>query len=147
VLAALAWPATRWVLLEAGARRSRFLTEAAVRLGVTDRVVVDQRRAEVAAHDVDRRGRFDLVVARAFPGGPAVVAECGVGFLAPGGDLVVSEPPSSPDRWPTRGLTGLGLALEARIEVPARFVRLRRVGALAPDVPRRTGVPRKRPRF
>lgn len=147
MLAALAWPATRWVLLEAQARRSRFLTDAAERLGLSDRVAVDHRRAEVAAHDTARRGRFDLVVARAFPGGPAVVAECGAGFLAPGGEMVVSEPPSSADRWPTRGLAGFGLDLEARIEVPGRFVRLRRVGSLAPDVPRRTGVPRKRPRF
>ena len=147
VLAGLVWPEATWVLLEAAARRCGFLTDAVDRLGLGHRVVVDQRRAEEAAHDDAQRGRFDLVVARAFPGGPAVVAECGAGFLAPGGALVVSEPPAGDARWPAAGLATVGLALEAQVAAPARFVRLRRVGVLAPDVPRRTGVPRKRPRF
>ena len=39
-------------------------------LGLDERVVVDHRRAELAGRDADRRGRMDVVVARAF--GPPV---------------------------------------------------------------------------
>ena len=63
------------------------------------RVEVVVGRAEVLARSAALRATFDLVVARSF-GAPAVTAECAVGFLRPGGSLVVTEPPDStrPDR-------------------------------------------------
>ena len=107
---AVRWPASGAVLLEASARRTAFLRRAVTTLDLSDRVQVLQSRAEVAGHDPRWRGRFDLVVARSF-GPPALTAEYGAAFLAPGGSLLVSDPPEGGDRWDPDLLAGLGLAL------------------------------------
>lgn len=139
---ATAWPATEWTLLDANERRTAFLEQAVAALGLGARVSVCRGRAEVAAHDPTFRQRFDLVVARGF-GPPAVTAECATGFLQVNGLLVVSEPPESePGRWPAAMLEELGLTDEG-----ARgAVRCLRQQRPAPEsVPRRTGLPAKRP--
>lgn len=141
---AMHWPASRWVLLESMARRSAVLEEAIEALGISDRVAVECRRAEAAAHDPLLRGRFDLVTARSF-GPPAVVAECGGGFLRPDGLLVVSDPPTGPgDRWPPGELALLDLAVDHHEH---GCTVLRCTGPLSPELPRRVGLPAKRPRF
>ena len=146
VLAAT-WPDATGVLLDAMRRRAEFLEQACGRLGVADRISVVCERAEVAAHDPTLRERFDLVTARSF-GPPAATAECAVGFLRPDGELVVSEPPEDVgDRWPAGPLAGLGLAVERTASAGARFVVLRRTGPVGAGIPRRTGVPEKRPRW
>lgn len=143
---ALRWPAARGVLLDAGRRRGEHLEEACHELGLAGRVSVVVARAEGAARDPRWRGSTELVIARGF-GAPAVTAECGVGFLRPGGQLVVSEPPGGdPGRWDPAGLARLGL------EGP-HLLRGERASAAAfvlpgePDArwPRRTGVPTHRP--
>lgn len=142
---AQAWPAARVTLLDAGHRRTEHL-EAAVRdLGLGHRVDVVDGRAEAVARDPGHRARYALVVARGF-GPPAVTAECAVGFLRPGGALVVSEPPGGEDRWPADVLAMLGLRLARRSGPHERaFVEL--VCEAGPPVqwPRRNGVPAKRP--
>jgi 16S rRNA (guanine527-N7)-methyltransferase len=143
---ALRWPDARGVLLDAGARRGEHLEAACRDLGLADRVAVVVARAEDAARNADWRGSVELVVARAF-GAPAVTAECAVGFLRPGGRLVVSEPPGGePSRWDPVGLVRLGL------EGPEMLRGERATGAAfelraAADErwPRRTGVPAHRP--
>jgi len=140
------WSSATGVLLDAQRRRCEFLARAVSALDLGDRVSVECGRAEVLARREGLRGNFDLVVARSF-GPPAVVAECGVGFLRPGGRLVVTEPPESDAvRWDVGGLASLGLA-------PAEELRFGETGAvsirLAEGVaarwPRRDGVPSKRP--
>lgn len=139
------WVDARAVLLDASARRTEFLRRACAALGVDDRVEVVCDRAEHAARDPRWRGAFGIVTARSF-GAPAVTAECAVGFLARGGRLVVSEPPTDePDRWPVAGVTELGLALVRRTTAKRRFVVLERSGELDARFPRRTGIPAKRP--
>jgi 16S rRNA (guanine527-N7)-methyltransferase len=107
------WPRARGILLDAQRKRCRFLCDAVERLDLGSRLAVRCGRAEALARAPGLRGTADLVVARAF-GRPAVTAECGVGFLRPGGRLVVSEPP--PDirdvetRWPTDAVARLGFA-------------------------------------
>jgi len=142
------WPASRSVLLDGSERRTVFLHDAVEKLGLADRVTVVHSPAEVAARDVRRRGGFDLVVARSF-GPPPVVAECGAPFLSVGGRLVVSEPPESDaDRWPAEGLAQLGLELDApRQAGAAGFVVLLQRSAAPDDVPRRAGIPGRRPRW
>jgi 16S rRNA (guanine527-N7)-methyltransferase len=140
------WPATPGVLLDAGERRAAFLGEACDRLGYRGRIEVVHGRAEDAARRAEYRGGFDLVTARGF-GPPPVTAECGVGFLAPGGLLVVSEPPEhDAERWPAAELAelGLGPAVVSR-EGGASLALMRSVAAVADRWPRRTGVPAKRP--
>jgi 16S rRNA (guanine527-N7)-methyltransferase len=142
-------PELELTLLEARQRACRFLREAVSGLDLVQ-VTVVEARAEDAARRPALRETFDAVVARSF-GPPAVTAECAVGFLLPGGRLVVSEPPGdeAPERtaarWPLHGLEQLGFAPPVAGGGPgASFVVL---GKTKGDDrwPRRVGIPAKRP--
>ena len=139
---AATWPASRWLLLEANARRGAFLEQVIGDLELEGRVSVVVDRAERAARDTAWRGSFDVVVARSF-GPPAVTAECAAGFLRLGGQLIVSEPPADVDnRWPEGPLALLGLVDRGR----SGQVRVLEQASAVPDrFPRRVGVPAKRP--
>ena len=144
---ALAWPNATGVLLDRRVRSAAFLAEAIARLGLSDRLTVATVRAEAAARDPDLRGGFALVVARAF-GPPAATAECGVGFLREGGRLAVSEPPNADPttRWPTDGLTRLGLLAPEILHGPETTVAVLTLNSRADDKwPRNPGTPKKRP--
>lgn len=148
VLACLAWPSTRWVLLDAQRKRTTFLREAVAELGLADRVTVVTERAEVVGRQVEHRGAYDLVTARSF-GPPAVTAECAAPLLCVGGHLVVSEPPTgSRGRWPTEALAQLGFGPAAPlIQVGAHLVVCRLDQPVPDRYPRRVGQPAKRPIF
>jgi 16S rRNA (guanine527-N7)-methyltransferase len=163
---ALRWPTTRWVLLDAHARRCRFASDAAGALGLADRVEVRQARAEVAGRNTDDRGQYALVTARGF-GPPAVSAECGAPFLQLGGLLVVSDvrpssvppalpsvaapadtgPAAEPERWPPTELSRLGLVVDIRSDPAATiaWTALRQQRRCPDQFPRRVGLPAKRP--
>jgi 16S rRNA (guanine527-N7)-methyltransferase len=146
----LAWPQATGTLLDSRLRRCAFLEEALGELGVAGRGDVACGRAEELARREDRRGAYDVVVARGF-GSPATTAECAVGFLRAGGQLVVSEPPGEPrrDRWPAEALDELGFQgpeLRGRDEGP-RFAVLTLPEPASDRWPRRVGLPAKRPRW
>ncbi|MGH9185692.1 MAG: RsmG family class I SAM-dependent methyltransferase [Acidimicrobiales bacterium] len=143
---ARSWPASCWVLLDAGERRAAFLRSAISELDLRDRVAVLEERAETAGRDPALRASFDLVVARSF-GLPAVTAECAAGFLAVGGHLVVSEPPANAEgRWDVAGLARLGLEPVAPSAAADFRVQVFEQTQACPDrYPRRSGVPAKRP--
>ncbi len=143
---ALEWPSARGVLLDASRRRGAHLESACDQLAIADRVDVVVARVEDAARDEAWRGRFQLVVARAF-GPPAVTAECGVGFLAPGGRLAVSEPPGGdPGRWDEDGLATLGLSPPELLSGGgASLAVMTLADPPSPRWPRRVGVPARRP--
>ena len=146
---AMQWPASEWVLLDGRTRSARFLDEAVTWLGLEERVKVVEGRAEEVAHDEHLRGSVRLVVARGL-GGPAVTAECGAGFLAPGGRLVVSEPPGSTGvRWPAPALAELGLGPAAVIESSGgySYAVVEQREPCPSRYPRRVGIPAKRPLF
>jgi 16S rRNA (guanine527-N7)-methyltransferase len=144
VLLAL-WPLTEGVLLDAGERRSSFLSEAVTSLGWAGRVQVVRARAEEAGRHPHLRAHASLVVSRSF-GPPAVVAECAAPLLKPGGRLIVSEPPAGDDRWPLGPLASLGMAVgPVIVSGEARFQVLRQEQMCPSDRPRRVGVPAKRP--
>ncbi len=144
---ALAVPGWSWVLVESQLRRADHLVSACRRLGLTDRVEVLHRRAENVGRDPGRRSTADVVTARSF-GLPAVVAECAAPLLGVGGRLLVSEPPSRSDRWPTDGLAVLGLSPAVPIEADGlAFVELFQQAPCPPEYPRRPGIPRKSPLF
>jgi 16S rRNA (guanine527-N7)-methyltransferase len=141
------WPESSWLLLDGNRRRTEWLARAVSTLAMADRVQVRCSRAEETGRDPALRFTFDLVTARGF-GPPAVTAECAAPLLAPGGVLVVSEPPGGdPSRWPAAGLDQLGLAADGLVVSPAAFQRLRRVAPCPSRFPRRVGVPAKRPLF
>lgn len=145
VLALHDWTDARWVLLDSSARRCAFLTAAIETLGVSDRAVVAEGRAEDVARSGGMRGTQDVVVSRSF-GAPAVAAECGAPFLRLGGALIVSEPPVPvPERWPAAGLAMLGLQrIESGDTGMAVFEQVSRCPS---TYPRAVGVPSKRPLF
>lgn len=140
------WSETQAVLVESLGRRARFLEEALHTLGWADRARVVTERAEVVARDPGWREHFMLVTARSF-GPPAVTAEIAAGLVAPGGVLVVSEPPEANDRrWPVPGLELLGFGpAERTVFTGAHFVRIPKNGPVPEDRPRPTGRPGKRP--
>ncbi|HYH48329.1 MAG TPA: RsmG family class I SAM-dependent methyltransferase [Acidimicrobiia bacterium] len=133
-------------LLEARQRACRFLRDAVESLDLPA-VAVIEARAEEAARRPDLRERFDAVVARSF-GPPPVTAENAVGFLRPGGRLIVSEPPDEDvvtTRWPTAGLEELGFGPPARGgSADGSFVVLEKLRT-DDRWPRRVGIPAKRP--
>ena len=145
---ALAWPSVPIVLLDSSERRTLFLAQATIDLGVASHVVVARARAEEAGRDPDWRARANLVVARSF-GAPAVTAECAAPLLEEGGRLIVSEPPEEGgSRWPASGLEPLGLRPAGRFEQAfCRFQVLRQETLCPEEFPRRAGIPEKRPLF
>jgi 16S rRNA (guanine527-N7)-methyltransferase len=140
------WGATAACFVEANARRCAALRTWATRLGIGSRVTVLEGRAEVFAHDEAWRGRTTTVTARGFSG-PAPTAEIAAGFLAPGGRLVVSEPPEpDPGRWPQTGLAELGLEVTAEVHHHGgHFVVVEKRAATPERYPRGVGRPEKRP--
>lgn len=153
------WADTEAVLVDAGERRCEFLEDAVGILDLARRVIVRCGRAEALARDPALRAEFPLVVARGF-GAPAVVAECGVGFLAAQGRLVVTEPPPAADggadqagaessldvRWPPTALAELGFGPPMALrQGNVGAVALQALGSPADRWPRRTGIPTKRP--
>lgn len=137
------------VLLDAAERRTEFLAEAVQELGLGDRVDVVRGRAEEAARDAALRGRFDVVTARSF-GPPSVTIECALGFVrGPGSVVLVSEPPDpTNDRWPADQLAELGVRRGALLRRgPTSVQQLDIVEPVAEALPRRTGVPARRPLF
>ncbi|MHB1446036.1 MAG: RsmG family class I SAM-dependent methyltransferase [Acidimicrobiales bacterium] len=141
------WTDSFAVLIEAAQRRAAFLVESLERLGWAQRSEVVEARAEEVGRDVTYRQRFELVTARSF-GSPAVTAECGAPLLAVGGILVVSEPPSAPERWPDAALSQLGLGSGTSTEVGGYHFRILPQDDPCPErFPRRTGVPSRRPLF
>jgi 16S rRNA (guanine527-N7)-methyltransferase len=135
---------TLW-LLEASAARCRFLAAAVAALELPAAGVLEGR-AEVLGRG-PLRGTADAVVARSF-GPPAVTAECAAPFLRVGGILLVSEPPGpAGPRWPAAGLAPLGLVPGERSAGAPRIQVLHQRSACPADLPRRTGLPAKRPLF
>jgi 16S rRNA (guanine527-N7)-methyltransferase len=140
---AVRWPDAHAVLLDAAARRVRWLRAAVAALGLA--VEVLEGRAETLAHDPTWRERLDLVTARAF-GAPPVAAENGAGFLRIGGNLVVTDPPGAPPvRWPAAPLATLGLDVARTETEPYALTMLRKLAATPSQYPRGPGRPAKRP--
>ncbi|MGH9066220.1 MAG: RsmG family class I SAM-dependent methyltransferase [Acidimicrobiales bacterium] len=143
---ALAWPDTRWLLLEGSATRAGFLDRAIQDLDLTHRVSVVASRAEIAGRG-GLRSTMDAVIARSFAA-PGPTAECAAPFLVPGGLLVVSEPPGGrPERWDPAGLRSLGMALGPRRSTPTSFQVILQELPCPERFPRRVGIPAKRPLF
>jgi 16S rRNA (guanine527-N7)-methyltransferase len=146
LMIAAARPDLHVLLVDSSARRAGFLRHAVRGLQLGGRAEVVEKRAEELGRGA-RRGTVDAVVARSF-GTPAVTAECAAPLLRTGGLLVVSEPPTSADRWPPSALQALGLELRQRVdEGDYHFVVLEQVASCPSQFPRRVGQPAKRPLF
>lgn len=138
VLAVEVWPESRWVLLEAMAKRAQLLNWAVDHLGIADRVSVVHGRSEhLGRVGEPLRGACRLVTSRSF-GAPATAAEAAAPLLATGGTLIVSEPPGSEgERWPAEGLARLGLMPDGVVRTDrAGYMVLIQASPCPPDHPR-----------
>jgi 16S rRNA (guanine527-N7)-methyltransferase len=84
---AAALPGLRATLVEATAKKARFLTVAAEAMGLVPRVTVVAERAEALARDPAQRARWPAITVRAVAA-MAELVELAVPLLEPGGDLI-----------------------------------------------------------
>ncbi|MGH9182150.1 MAG: 16S rRNA (guanine(527)-N(7))-methyltransferase RsmG [Acidimicrobiales bacterium] len=145
---AMAWPTSRWALIDAGQRRAEFLDRAIEVLGLGERVRVSRGRAEDLGRLDAWRGAAELVVARSF-GPPALTAECAAPFLETGGRLIVSDSPTGAvTRWPKAGLEPLGMVPGQSVEAGGRrYQVITQVEPCPGRFPRRAAALKKRPLF
>lgn len=95
-------------LIDRRATRTDHLARLVRRLGLTARV--DVRTVDLTVTPADLRGSFDVVTARGF-GAPRVTVAAARPLLAPGGRIIISEPPAGrPDRWPDELLAEAAVA-------------------------------------
>lgn len=142
----------RLVLLEATGKKAAFLSHVVRLLGLKDTTVV-HGRAEVLAHDVAHRERYDVVVARAVA--PlATLAELCLPFATVGGQFVA--PKKGDFALETAAahraieVLGGGLVQFIDVQVPhlgdgRTLACVTKIAATPERYPRRTGMPAKRP--
>jgi 16S rRNA (guanine527-N7)-methyltransferase len=143
LVVAAARPDLEVVLVDAAAKRCRFLESAVAALGLGATVV--EGRAEVVGRG-PLRGTAAGVLARSF-GSPPVTAECAAPLLHLGGLLIVSEPPDPAERWPAGPLSELGLTVRDRTPTSPAMQVLEQTATCPERYPRRDGMPAKRPLF
>ncbi len=134
------------VLVEATAKKARFLESLLEELQIAGRVIVE--RAETAAHRPGLRERYASGTARAVGSAPTV-AELLLPFLEIGGAAVVQRGTLTAEE--KAALEDASLMLGGRLEtqIPVeencRILLLRKTAPTPHRFPRRTGVPAKRP--
>ncbi len=133
-------------MIEATAKKARFLESALQMLGIRGRVVAE--RVEIAAHRPDLRERFASGTARALGSAPTV-AELVLPLIAVGGVAVLQRGAISADE--RRALDDAALVLGGAVERELvlngdrRLLIVRKVQTTPLRFPRRSGVPARRP--
>lgn len=125
-------PRLHGALFDASEKRCAFLQWAVAELGLSDRVEVIRGRAEDWGHEPAVRSQFDVVTCRGF-GPPAATIEAAVGFMAPAGVLVISEPPEQ-RRWSVEVLGSVGLR-QSQVEI-GNVAVFERLGEVPVELPR-----------
>tara|TARA_Y100001968_G_scaffold288202_1_gene290244 strand:- start:431 stop:1177 length:747 start_codon:yes stop_codon:yes gene_type:complete len=88
IAVAIAMPNSNITLLDSSSKKTTFLKEISIELGLSSRITVITERAESAGRDLNIRGTFDYAIARAVA--PAtVVAEYLVPFLHSRGQALI----------------------------------------------------------
>lgn len=141
-------PQAKWVLVEARRKKAREVERFADELGVDCEVVAE--RCEELAWEPEHREGFEGVVGRAVA--PLrVLVELARGFLGPGGRLVAVKGQGAAEE--VRAAAGALESTRMRVERveplgvgETRVVEVRASGAAPANVPRRAGIPARRPR-
>jgi 16S rRNA (guanine527-N7)-methyltransferase len=146
------WPTIRLVLLEATAKKAKFLEHLVARLGL-DSVEVVVGRAEVVAHEARYRERFDLVLSRAVAALPGL-AELTLPFCAVGGVFITQKKGdiTREINQASRAIVVLGgkirevktVELE-ELSDERSLVVIDKIKPTPDEYPRRPGIPEKRP--
>jgi 16S rRNA (guanine527-N7)-methyltransferase len=139
-------------LIEATAKKARFLAEVVAELGLP--VQVRAERAEEAARDPELRGAFASATARAVSSTPAVL-ELTIPFLSLGGVAVLQR--GKLDERERAAAADAALVLGAEIleehsadpaspeQAGRRVLVVRKIAPTGQRFPRRAGIPAKRP--
>jgi len=148
----LVFPQIRLTLLEATAKKTRFLQHVVAELGLED-VRILTARAEEAGQDAAIREQYDLVLARAVAKLP-VLSEYLLPLCKVGGRCVAlkGEHAAAEVQQAERALSILGghVTRIVPVELPQvaethYLVTIEKNAATPPKYPRRAGVPTKRP--
>lgn len=133
-------------MVEATAKKARFLESALEQLGIAGRVVSE--RAETAGHRPELREHFAAGTARALGSGPTV-AELLLPLIAVGGSAILQRGAVSADERQALDDAALmlGATVEREIAVNGekRLLIVRKAHGTPRRFPRRPGVPAKRP--
>lgn len=149
---AAALPSTRVDLIESVSRKCAFMTRAAEAARIANATVLDTRSEEWAA--AEGRERYDAVTARAV-GRLSTLAELASPLLKPNGVLIAWKGKRDLDEEQQLERAGESLAMlpEQTLDVGAdagsrhRHLHvIRKTGPTPPDLPRRAGMAKKRPR-
>lgn len=133
-------------LLDSNQKKINFVLSVKERLSLFNMEVLIGRAEELGRQKALRES-FDCVLTRGF-GSVGVTAECAAPFLMPGGDLIISAPPSpSLDIWQAEPLKSLGLTFPEVKRVNFNFYHLKKFTSCSDTFPRRVGIPSKRPLF
>ena len=145
-------PDIRIVLLEATAKKTKFLHHVVATLGLNDvEIVVD--RAEEVAHNARYRERFDLVLSRAVASLSTLV-ELTLPFCAVGGSFVAQKRGNIEQEVnkASGAIAVLGGSLREiksvdleELNGERRLIVIDKAGPAPPEYPRRPGIPAKRP--
>lgn len=133
-------------MIEATAKKARFLESTLKRLGVSGTVVA--QRAEIAGHDAGLREAFASGTCRALGNAP-MVAELLLPLIRPGGVAILQRGVIFPDE--RRALEDASLMLGGRVaseeplEGDRRLILVEKRDPTALRFPRRPGVPAKHP--
>jgi 16S rRNA (guanine527-N7)-methyltransferase len=148
----IAFPDIKLVLLEATAKKADFLYYIKHKLELDD-VEIVVGRAEVVAHEVQYRERFDLVLSRAVAPLPTLV-ELVLPFCVLGG-IFIAQKKGTIDKEISQaskaiGLLGGNLREAKRIDLEEFtdkrwLVVIDKVSPTSTQYPRRPGIPAKRP--
>ena len=148
----IAFPSIDLTLLEATAKKVKFLNHIAQKLGL-DKIEVVAGRAEETAIKAEYRERFDAVLSRAVALLPTL-AELTLPFCKTGGGVILQKKGDTDNELcislPAIGKLGGGQPAIKRIKLPElpddRFlVIIKKVKPTPLQYPRRSGIPAKRP--
>jgi 16S rRNA (guanine527-N7)-methyltransferase len=139
-------------LLEATAKKSKFLEQLVSQLGLKDVVIVNGRAEEIA-HQLQFREQFDVVLSRAVASLPALV-ELALSFCKIGGYFVTQKKGDIAEEMAQaqKVITVMGGRLRKIMPVEMKefddkrcLVIIDKVESTPPRYPRRPGIPEKRP--
>jgi 16S rRNA (guanine527-N7)-methyltransferase len=149
---AVARPAAAIDLIESVGRKCEFMRRAAAEAGIANVRILNTRSEELAA--ADGREAYDAVTARAV-GRLSTLTELASPLLKPDGVLVAWKGKRDPDEEEqlANAAETLGMAAEAVLDVGDRAGSqhrhlhvVRKVDATPPNLPRKPGIAKKRPK-
>lgn len=153
---ATALPEARVDMIESVGRKTAFIKRAAAGAGIANAVAITARAEDVARIEPPTGGResYDVVTARAV-GRLSTLAELASPLLKEGGILIAWKGRRDEDeeQQMSRAAEGLGMTPEQILDVGHRAGSehrhlhvLRKSGPTPPDLPRKSGMAKKRPR-